>query len=164
MGHACQACPIFVILQPEVMDFKLNKEEKLCSRTAVNLLFDEGKSLMAFPLRAAYRLRPQGEHPVQFLISIPKKRIRRAVQRVTLRRRVREVYRLNRRDLLLPELIESGWGVDIAFVYLDKTPAPYSVIHEKMTSLLQRIAQAATQKPAAPQEDTVKPADNPIES
>ncbi len=161
MGHACQACPIFVILQPEVMDFKLNKDEKLCSRTAVNQLFDEGKSLMAFPLRAAYRLRPQGNHPVQFLISIPKKRIRRAVNRVTLRRRVREAYRLNRRDLLLPALKESDWGVDIAFVYLDTTPAPYSVIQEKITLLLQRIAHAATQQPATPQATTDKPVDTP---
>ena len=128
------------------MDYKLNKDEKLCSRTAVNMLFDEGKSLMAFPLRAAYRLRPAGEHPAQFLISIPKKRIRKAVQRVTLRRRVREAYRLTRRDLLLPELQRAGWGVDIAFVYLDSNPAPYSVIHEKMTSLLQRIAQAAAEQ------------------
>ncbi len=146
------------------MDYKLNKDEKLCSRTAVNLLFDEGKSLMAFPLRAAYRLRPQGEHPVQFLISIPKKRIRHAVQRVTLRRRVREAYRLSRRDLLQPALAESGWGVDIAFVYLDNTPAPYSVIQEKMTTLLQRIAHAATQQPAPPQAAIDEPNDTPPKS
>ena len=146
------------------MDYKLNKDEKLCSRTAVNLLFDEGKSLMAFPLRAAYRLRPQGEHPVQFLISIPKKRIRHAVQRVTLRRRVREAYRLSRRDLLQPTLTESGWGVDIAFVYLDNTPAPYSVIQEKMTTLLQRIAHAATQQPAPPQAAIDEPNDTPPKS
>ena len=133
----------FCILE---MDYKLNKDEKLCSRTAVNLLFDEGQSLMAFPLRAAYRLRPQGEHPVQFLITIPKKRIRRAVMRVTLRRRVREAYRLTRRDLLLPELLSTGQGVDIAFVYLDSNPAPYNVILDKMTSLLQRIAQAANEE------------------
>lgn len=140
------------------MDYKLNKDEKLCSRTAVNLLFDEGKSLMAFPLRAAYRLRSQGEHPVQFLISIPKKRIRRAVMRVTLRRRIREAYRLTRRELLVPELMRTDWGVDIAFVYLDSHPAPYDVIHEKMTTLLQRIAQAAnenveTQHLSSPQHD-----------
>ena len=137
------------------MDYKLNKDEKLCSRTAVNLLFDEGKSLMAFPLRAAYRLRPPGDHPVQFLISIPKKRIRKAVMRVTLRRRVREAYRLKRHEVSLPELMRSGWGADIAFVYLDSSPAPYSVIQDKMISLLQRIAQAATenaetQNPAPP--------------
>jgi ribonuclease P protein component len=125
------------------MDFKLNKDEKLCSRTAVERLFGEGKSLMAFPLRAAYRLRPRGEQPVQFLISIPKKRIRKAVQRVMLRRRVREAYRLNRRQLLVPTLEQADWGVDIAFVYLDTSVAPYDVIEEKITSLLTRIAQAA---------------------
>ena len=129
------------------MDYKLKKDEKLCSRTAVELLFGEGKLLMAFPLRAAYRLRPRGEHPVQFLISIPKKRIRHAVGRVTLRRRVREAYRLNRRELLQAALGDTGWGVDIAFVYLDSTLAPYSVINEKMISLLTRIAQAAAQEP-----------------
>ena len=127
------------------MDYKLKKDEKLCSRTAVNLLFDEGKSLMAFPLRAAYRLRPRGEHPVQFLISIPKKRIRHAVGRVTLRRRVREAYRLNRRELLQAPLNDAGCGVDIAFVYLDSNLAPYSVINERMVSLLQRIAHAASE-------------------
>ena len=135
------------------MDYKLRKDEKLCSRTAVERLFGEGKSLMAFPLRAAYRLRPRGDHPVQFLISIPKKRIRKAVGRVTLRRRVREAYRLNRRDLLLAPLEQAGWGVDIAFVYLDSNPAPYSVINEKIVMLLTRIAQeAAAQQPSLNQE------------
>lgn len=128
------------------MDYKLKKDEKLCSRAAVERLFGEGKSLMAFPLRAAYRVRPRGEHPVQFLISIPKKRIRKAVARVTLRRRVREAYRLNRRELLQMPLEQAGWGVDIAFVYLDSTLAPYSVINEKMISLLTRISQDAAQE------------------
>lgn len=136
------------------MDYKLNKDEKLCSRKAVDLLFSDGKSLMAFPLRAAYRLRPQHERrPVQFLISIPKKRIRKAVNRVLLRRRTREAYRLNRRELLLQPLRQTGWGVDIAFVYLDSTPAPYEVINEKMISLLNRIAQAAANQQPPQQED-----------
>ena len=125
------------------MDYKLHKEEKLCSRTAINNLFDEGKSLMAFPLRAAYRLRPSGQQPVRFLISIPKKRIHKAVERVLLRRRTRESYRLNRNQLLVPALQQADCGVDIAFVCLDKTPAPYQVIDEKMISLLERIAKAA---------------------
>lgn len=129
------------------MDYKLGKAEKLRSRTAVERLFGEGKSLMAFPLRAAYRLRPAGDNPVQFLITIPKKRIRHAVMRVTLRRRTREAYRLNRRQLLQAPLEATGWGVDIAFIYLDNKPAPYSIINEKMCDLLKRIAQAAEQQP-----------------
>lgn len=125
------------------MDYKLKKDEKLTSRTAINRLFGEGGSMMAFPLRAAYRLRAAGDNSVQFLVSIPKKRIRRAVQRVTLRRRIREAYRLQRRQLLTPELERQGCGVDIAFVYLDSNPAPYDVIEAKMALLLTRIASAA---------------------
>lgn len=136
------------------MDYTLRKNEKLRSRTAVNRLFDEGKSLMAFPLRAAYRLREPGDNNVQFLVTIPKKRIRKAVNRVTLRRRVRESYRLARRELLTPVLEQYGAGVDIAFVYLDKSPAPYSVIEEKMASLLTRIAQAVAEaNPTPPAQD-----------
>ena len=128
------------------MDYTLRKNEKLRSRTAVNRLFDEGKSLMAFPLRAAYRLRDPGDNNVQFLVTIPKKRIRKAVNRVTLRRRVRESYRLARRELLTPVLEAHDTGVDIAFVYLDRVPAPYAVIQEKMALLLSRIAQAVSEQ------------------
>lgn len=135
------------------MDHKLNKSEKLRSRIAIDRLFDEGGSIMAFPLRAAFRLRLQGENPVQFLVSIPKKRIRKAVNRVTLRRRIREAYRLNRNELLLEQLKQSQMGVDIAFIYLDSTPAPYSVINEKVTSLLTRIAQAAVEQSSSLQEN-----------
>ena len=149
MGCAIQQTPFFT----QLMDFTLRKNEKLRSRTAINRLFDEGKSLMAFPLRAAYRLREPGENNVQFLVTIPKKRIRKAVNRVTLRRRVRESYRLARRELLTPMLEKNGCGVDIAFVYLDSTPAPYNVIQEKMTSLLTRIAQAAEGEPVNNSQD-----------
>ena len=128
------------------MDYKLSKEEKLRSRTSVERLFCEGKSLMAFPLRAVYRLRQPGEAPAQFLITIPKKRIRKAVMRVTLRRRTREAYRLNRRQLLIEPLADLGCGVDMAFIYLDNTPAPYSVISEKVTNLLTRITAAAIEQ------------------
>lgn len=134
------------------MDYKLGKEEKLRSRTSVERLFSEGKSIMAFPLRAMYRLRQPEEAPVQFLITIPKKRIRKAVMRVTLRRRTREAYRLNRRELLLEPLAERGYGVDIAFIYLDHTPAPYCVINEKVTDLLRRIASAAIEQQSSTRE------------
>lgn len=125
------------------MDFKLHKDEKLRSRKAIEQLFGEGGSLMAFPLRAAYRLRPSGDCPAQFLITIPKKRIHKAVMRVTLRRRTREAYRLNRRQLLLAHLERLGIGVDIAFIYLDSNDVSYAIIEQKMKNLLSRIAQAA---------------------
>ena len=123
---------------------RLYKTEKLCSRTAVSLLFEQGHSSIAFPLRAVYRLHEPGkESPAQFLITIPKKKIRHAVDRVLLRRRTREAYRLWRRSLLYPALLQTGLGADIAFIYLDKEPTDYASIEDRMKQLLTRIAQAA---------------------
>lgn len=122
---------------------RLYKTEKLCSRTAVSLLFEQGHSSIAFPLRAVYRFHEPGkEAPAQFLITIPKKKIRHAVERVLLRRRTREAYRLWKSTLLYPALQQAGQGVDIAFIYLDKEPAQYSVIEERLKLLITRIAQA----------------------
>ena len=69
---------------------RLYKYEKLCSRTAINNIFQGGKSAICYPLRAAFSIVDAEETPAQFLITIPKKKIRKAVNRVLLRRRVRE--------------------------------------------------------------------------
>ena len=119
---------------------RLYKTEKLCSRTAVERLFDEGKGLMAFPLRAMVLTRPyDAERPAQMLITIPKKRIRHAVDRVKLRRRVREAYRLHRRQLLHPALEAAGVSVDMAFIYVANEVMDYPTIERKMKQLLMRI-------------------------
>ncbi|MBO7610416.1 MAG: ribonuclease P protein component [Muribaculaceae bacterium] len=123
---------------------RLYKCEKLCSRTAIERLFGEGNSAIAFPLRAVYRFHDSGESPARFLITIPKKRIRHAVERVLLRRRVREAYRLCRRQVLYPALTTADISADIAFHYLSNDIADYHTIAEKMNLLLERIAQEAT--------------------
>lgn len=72
----------------------------------------------------------------QFLIAIPKKKLRHAVDRVRMRRRVREAYRLNR------HLIPSGLPLDIAFVYVAAEVLPYAEVLKGMTRILTRISRA----------------------
>ena len=123
---------------------RLYKSEKLCGRTAVERLFAEGTGLMAYPLRAMMRAKQRDEqHPAQMLISVPKKRIRHAVHRVLLRRRLREAYRLHRLDLLYPALQKANVSIDIAFVYVANDVADYALIERKMIMLLTRLAQTA---------------------
>ncbi len=121
-------------------DFRLDKSEKLCSRTAISRLFESGKSVVAYPLRMVYRESDRSEGAsAQFLISIPKKKIRKAVGRVLLRRRIREAYRLNRSFLY--SLSESEKRVDMAFLYMSDKKADYSLIEQKMQKLLQTMAE-----------------------
>ncbi|MCM1521436.1 MAG: ribonuclease P protein component [Muribaculaceae bacterium] len=118
---------------------RLYKTEKLCSEVAIGQLFnrdsDDVKSSLAYPLRVAWKHNPgrKGPDVAQFLVSVPKKRIRHAVDRVTVRRRVREAYRLNR-DLLPP-----GLKVDLALIYVAKEVLPSSRIVPALRKLLSRI-------------------------
>lgn len=118
----------------------LNKSEKLCSQTAIDALFSPSaaaKGALAYPLRmvSAPRsgMRRPGAAPVQFLISIPKKRLRKAVDRVKMRRRVREAYRLNREVIreISPEA-----PLDVAFVYIANTLTAYDRVDRAMKKLL----------------------------
>lgn len=120
---------------------RLYKSEKLCGVTRIDGLFATGQSLIAYPLRAVFDVAGAEPHmaSARFLVSVPKKKLRRAVDRVLIRRRVREAYRLNR-ALLLPTLAAHGRCVDMAFVYLSSSLKDYGIIEEKMRQLLNRIA------------------------
>lgn len=131
--------------------FRLYKYEKLCSHTALNSLFSDGNSAIAYPLRAVFRAIPGDGTPARFLITIPKKKIRHAVDRVLLRRRTREAYRLNR-DIIVPLLQEKGITLEVAFIYLDKDALDYSIIETKMRTLLAKIASAIAETPQAEKE------------
>ena len=104
-------------------EFGLDKSEKLCSQIAIDRLFASGASAIAYPIRMVYAEsdREYGA-PVQFFISIPKKRIRKAVGRVLMRRRIREAYRLNRS--FIPGL--EGKKFNVAFIYVANEIVEYS--------------------------------------
>ena len=156
------------------MSYRLYKKEKLCSVTAIDRLFaarpakgaitHDGKGRigvdLCYPLRMVYGENPErGGADVQFLISVPKKRLRRAVDRVKMRRRIREAYRLSRPT---PAPRDSGTNcgpgttrdngtncepgttrdsgttvkVDVAFIYVADELVPYDRVERAMRRLL----------------------------
>lgn len=121
-------------------DYRLPKPTKLCSQTAIDQLFAQRdvKGALAYPLRAVWgdNARRYRGDAVQFLASVPKKRLRHAVDRVTMRRRIREAYRLNRQTYF-PDSLEAP--LDILFVYVANTPEPYAKVENAMRKLLSRI-------------------------
>lgn len=128
---------------------RLYKKEKLCSTVAVEQLFMRGSDTtgaLDYPLRAVWRPNPRrhSDAPVAFLISVPKKRLRHAVDRVAMRRRIREAYRLQRHLYPMPP----GTRLDLAFVYVADRLMPYTAVHAAMGKLLARMQQWATEATA----------------
>ena len=70
----------------------LPKEERLCSRKALEELFGGGhQSVSAFPIRAVYM--PNEVGVVRVMVSVSKRYFKRAVKRNRIKRQLREAYR-----------------------------------------------------------------------
>jgi len=116
------------------------KKEHLCGEIRVNHLFINGKAFIVYPLRVVYLVGENKEAiPVKVLVSVPKKRFKRAVKRNRLKRLMRESYRLNRSPLI-EKCIEKNINIQIAFNYLSDDEMDFNMIQSKMIVALQKIA------------------------
>ena len=120
----------------------LPKVERLNSRILIEKLFTGGsKSLPAFPLRIVY-MPVEGENlPIAtILISVPKKRFKRAVKRNRVKRQIREAYRKHK-QILIDSLKNSNKKVALAFIWLDNELHDSAEVEAKVVKLLQLTAE-----------------------
>ena len=116
--------------------YTLSKEERLSWKRYIDLLFAKGQSFVAFPLRVVYlAVEEETLAPVSILVSVPKKKFRRAVKRNLIKRQVREAYRVRKYDLIDP-LTGKNKRMLVAFLYLDKEIHPFADMEKAMTKAL----------------------------
>ena len=125
----------------------LPKEERIKSRTLIDMLFAGGKSrsMVAFPLRGVYMVKEREnlEPQTQMLVSVPKRCFKRAVKRNRVKRQVREAYRHSRQILIdrLNSRDEFDRSVVMAFIWLDDKLHETDEVSSKVTSLMTRVSQ-----------------------
>lgn len=120
----------------------LSKAERLNSKKEIEKLFAGGsKSFSIYPLRVVFlSAEKKEEASASILISVPKKRFKRAVKRNRVKRQIREAYRKNKHELL-NFLSDKEEGLSIAFIYLSDEIIPTTVIEEKIKISLSRIVE-----------------------
>ena len=117
--------------------FTLQKEERLNSKIIIEKLFSGGsKSLPAFPLRIVYMPEEESLPTISLLISVPKKKFKRAVKRNRVKRQIREAYRKNK--FILKNILEKeNKKAAIAFIWLGNELCDSTEIESKVIKLLQ---------------------------
>lgn len=128
----------------------LCKAERLNSKLLIGKMFEGGvsKSFSIFPIRIVYMPIERGDAPAAILISVSKRRFKRAVKRNRVKRQIREAYRKSK-HLLVDELALRDQRLAIAIIYLSTELIATSELEEKMEIALSRISEKLS--PLTPQ-------------
>jgi ribonuclease P protein component len=122
---------------------RFSMTERLKSHKVISTLFqkDKSQSFGAYPLRLVWVvLDPEeGAPPIQSAFSVPKKAFRRANRRNTLRRRMREAFRLHK-NLLTTILAAQDKRFALMWLFTAKEELSYAEIEKSMVFAIHRFA------------------------
>jgi ribonuclease P protein component, eubacterial len=117
------------------------KEERISSEKEIDFLFENGSSFISYPFRIVFcsKEREEGSR-FSILVSVSKRKFKRAVERNRLKRLLRESYRLNKTIL---ENIgdEECPGLDIGFLFVGNSMPDYKQVETAVIKALSAFRQ-----------------------
>ncbi len=119
--------------------FTFSKNERLCSRATTQCLFSEGKSFVKYPFRITYMpIDSEDKTECKILVSVSKKRFKRAYKRNRIKRLIREAYRLNKHELI-DHLNLNQQKIAVAMVYLPTEILNFKDVEKGMKKVIRQL-------------------------
>ena len=119
--------------------FKFPKKQKLCNEKTIQRLFMRGEYIVEKPFKVIYNFEQNNENVfVRFLIIVSKKRVKLAVKRNIIKRRIKEVCRLHKKKIEL--LLErNNKQLNLAIIYQRDDIIDYKLLEKKINLILTRL-------------------------
>ncbi len=127
------------------MNQQLTKAERINSKLEIETIFKKGKSVFAFPYRFVW-IEKAGENPelpVNILLSVGKKRFKKAVDRNQIKRYIREAYRINK-HLLWEVCGQKDINIQLGIVYVGKTVGDFKLHEKTMKKTIEKMSSEVT--------------------
>lgn len=132
-------CPFLFLHFGIMSDQSFKKAERLNSRKEIEAIVKHGRKTSAGFIQL-YWLEYDAEKsaPVSILVSVPKKKFKKAVDRNLLKRRMREAYRKNK-SFLVDHCRKSNKSLSLMFIYNSMNIESYADIESKIVVLLKGL-------------------------
>ncbi|MFP4024798.1 MAG: ribonuclease P protein component [Thiohalospira sp.] len=126
---------------------KFSKYEKLKSRKKIKQLFDGGNQVNHFPFLINWKFENEynDDFPAQVAISVSKRKIKKAVQRNRIKRKIREVYRKNK-FLIYNLLNDIKQSICFMVIYNSTDELNYSEMEKELLKGLKKMIEAIKTK------------------
>ena len=121
------------------MDFSLKKEEIIKLKTTLNAVYKNGKVVKEFPLKIKWTpIQTESNVPTQIVFSVTKRQFKSDVKRKMIKRKLREVYRLNNQKLK-KELTKQNLSIGIMLIYTSNEIPEYSLLEKKWDKISNKL-------------------------
>ena len=124
-------------------NFRFPKAQRICNKNDIDLLFGKAESVRkaSIILRYIFRESVNDESLQQVLIVVPKKRVRKAVDRNKIKRQLREIYRLNQETFKVENPI--GKTLLVACIYVGQPEANYQDLEKNYLNAKEKMKNEA---------------------
>ncbi len=118
--------------------FTFNKEEKIHGNTIFKQIVSRGNVLKSDPFRIYWLISENQLFPIQIAIGVPKRNFKLAYKRNYLKRRLLEIYRLNKLNFY-DKLKAKNIKLKIFVVYKHQIIKPYNELERVFITELDKL-------------------------
>jgi len=119
--------------------FTFKKEERLKSKRVIDELFTDGNVIAVRPVKLMWKeAKLPIRIPLQVGVTASKRKFKLAVDRNRIKRRMREVIRLHKSDIIEAARIKNRQYA-LMFIYTGNDIPSYSLLEEKIIQILTRL-------------------------
>ena len=119
-------------------DKRFRKSERLNLRNDIDAIFNLGKMARSYPILSKYRLVEDEENLVRILVSVPKRKVKKASERNRIKRLIRETYRLLKTSFTGQELPDNK-GLHVALILTGNSDTQATEIRTSMEKVFRNI-------------------------